>query len=80
MRPFSSTCADWAGKNVLKTPMGRLPMPGAMVSTKGSRQSYQVRSTRSAAVVTASTTVERGSPARANCAPMTGSDTSAKAG
>src|SRR5919198_3628250 len=61
-RPLSSTSAARAGKNVLKTPIGRLLKPGGMVRTKGSMQSYHVRRIRSDTETTVSTTVERGSP------------------
>src|SRR5688572_756090 len=57
-RPFHSTCADRAGKNVLKTPIGRLLKPGGALSTKGSMQSYQVSRIRSAPEITVSTAVE----------------------
>src|SRR5512146_2507055 len=79
-RPFISICADLAGKNVLKTPMGRLPLPGAIVSTNGSRQSYHVSTMCSVCETTVSVAVERGSPAREKLAPKTGSAVFAKAG
>src|SRR5207244_3762560 len=46
-RPFSSICADWAGKNVLKTPRGRSLKPGGAWRTNGSSVSYQVSTTSS---------------------------------
>ena len=79
-RPFHSTCAERAGKNVLNTPIGRLLKPGGALSTKGSSQSYQVRRMWSAPEVTVSTAVDRGSPARPNSAVITGMFVSANAG
>src|SRR5688572_9276567 len=79
-RPFISICADLAGKNVLKTPIGRLPIPGAIVRTYGSMQSYHVSVMWSAAATTVSVAVERGSPPRSNCASCIGSVVSANAG
>ena len=71
---------DLAGKNVLKTPMGRLPMPGAIVRMKGSMQSHQLSTMCSFSAVTVSTLVDRGSPRRENSASNTGSEVSANAG
>src|SRR2546427_537778 len=68
----ASTCAARAGKNVLKTPIGRLLKPGGMVRTKGSMQSYHVRRIRSVTETTVSTAAARGSPARPNSAATTG--------
>src|SRR5437867_11843906 len=79
-RPFHSTCAERAGKNVLNTPIGRLLKPGGALSTNGSMQSYQVRRIRSAPETTVSTAVERGSPERPNSAVITGALVSANAG
>src|SRR5262249_37929309 len=78
--PFSSTCAERAGKNVLKTPIGRLFMPGAIVSTNGSMPSDHVMRMRSFADVIVATAVARASPDRANCAAITGVAGSANSG
>ena len=64
---------------MLNTPRGRLLKPGGSVSTNGSMQSYQVRRTWSVVESTVSTAAERGSPARANLAAMTGIFSSANA-
>src|SRR5262249_36456390 len=79
-RPFHSTCAERAGKNVLKTPIGRLLKPGGAFSTNGSTQSYHVSRMGSEPETTVSTAVERGSPERPNSAVITGALVSANAG
>src|ERR1700756_5702395 len=71
-RPFTSICADFAGKNVLNTPIGRLPMPGAIVNTNGAMKSHQLSTMVSVADSTVSTAVERASPERSKCAAITG--------
>src|SRR5207247_277118 len=71
-RPFHSTWAERAGKNVLNTPIGRWLKPGGALSTNGSMQSNQVSRIRSAPAITVSTAVERGSPAGPNSAAITG--------
>ena len=78
--PLISACAERAGKNVLNTPMGRLFVPGAIVSTNGAMQSYHVSRIFSLAEVTVSHAAARGSPPRANSAEMIGRLSSAKAG
>src|SRR5205814_9575360 len=79
-RPFHSTWAERAGKNVLNTPIGRWLKPGGALSTNGSMQSNQVNLIRSGPAITVSTAVERGSPARPNSAAITGRFGSANAG
>jgi len=78
--PLISSWADRAGKKVLNTPMGRLLKPGGAWSTKGSMQSYQDMVIRASEAATVSVAAERGPPARANSADITGSAVSAKAG
>src|SRR5207244_1328051 len=45
--PFSSTRAVFAGKNVLKTPIGRFMKPGGALSTNGAIVSVHVMTMRS---------------------------------
>src|ERR1051325_8565367 len=72
--PLISACAERAGKNVLKTPIGRLLVPGAIVSTNGGRQSYQVSRIFSFAELIVSHAAARGSPPRPNSAVITRSE------
>ena len=65
---------------MLNTPIGRLLVPGGIVNTKGATQSYHVMRIFSTAELTVSHAAERGSPPRANSAPMTGMLSSANAG
>ena len=60
--------------------MGRLLKPGGAWSTKGSMQSYQDMVIRASEAATVSVAAERGPPARANSADITGSAVSAKVG
>lgn len=79
-RPLRVTWAPRAGKNVLNTPMGRPPAPGAMVRMNGSTKSYQVMTISSLADMIRSVAADRGSPSRSNSASMTGVDGSPHAG
>ena len=79
-RPSISSWAERAGKNVLKTPMGRSLKPGGALSTKGSMQSYQDRVISVSAVITDSVAVDHGPPSRSNAAEATGIEVSANAG
>ncbi len=78
--PLISSWAARAGKNVLKTPIGRSLKPGGALSTKGSMQSYQVIVTRASTDRTVSVALDQGPPCRSKRASITGMDVSAKAG
>src|SRR6185295_11892706 len=58
--PFTSSWAARAGKNVLKTSIGRSLKPGGALSTNGSMQSYQDIVTRASVAVTVSVAVDQG--------------------
>jgi len=78
--PFSSTRAVFAGKNVLKTPIGRFMKPGGALSTNGAIVSVHAMTMRSLPATIVSVAGLGGAPARENCAGVTGSVVSANCG
>ncbi len=65
---------------MLKTPIGRFAVPGAIVRTNGSLKSYQLITISSLAETMRSVATARGSPLRSKDASITGIDTSAVGG
>ena len=78
--PLSSTLAVFAGKKVLKTPMGRFMNPGGAFSTNGAIVSAHVITMRSLPATIVSVAGFNGVPARENCAGVIGSVVSANCG
>src|SRR5262249_30159472 len=77
---LSSTRALFAGKNVLKTPIGRFMKPGGAFNTNGVIVSAHVMTMRSLPATIVSVAGFGGAPARENCAGVIGSVVSANCG